>query len=143
MMGLSWQLKSRSLPVRKTILSVMIFVWAVSEVLVGLSQNLTQAVVLVAFSAIPFATVMGVGYAFMLDLVPGDRTAEFVGFGVISGAVAQILGPLIGGQLIDDLGYRSIFPAAAILMLIGLVMLQLVRPRAARVEPEASALRSP
>jgi len=114
---------------RKAILSWMIFLWAISEILVGLSQNLSQAVVFVAISAVPFAAVMGVGYAFMLDLVPAERTAEFVGFSVISTAVAQILGPLFGGALIDELGYRSIFPAAAALMTVGLVLLQFVRPR--------------
>jgi len=114
---------------RKAILSGMVFAWAVSEVLVGLSQDLTQAVVFVGISAIPFAAVMGVGYAFMLDLVPEERTAEFVGFSVISIAVAQIVGPLLGGRLIDGLGYRSIFPAAAVLMIIGVVILQFVRPR--------------
>jgi len=114
---------------RKAILSCMIFLWAISEILVGLSQNLSQAVVFVAISAVPFAAVMGVGYAFMLDLVPAERTAEFVGFSVISTAVAQILGPLFGGALIDELGYRSIFPAAAALMTVGLVLLQFVRPR--------------
>jgi len=116
---------------RKGVLSITIFAWAVSEILVGLSQDLTQAVFFVAISAVPFAAVMAIGYAFMLDLVPGERTAEFVGFSVISVAVAQILGPLAGGQLIDALGYRSIFPAAALLMIVGLGILQLVRPRAA------------
>ena len=114
---------------RKAILSVMIVFWAISELLLGLSQNLTQAVVLVAVSAIPFAAVMGVGYAFLLDLLPEDRIAEFVGFSVISTAAAGILGPLVGGLLIDGLGYRSIFPAAAGLMLVGFAILQLVRPR--------------
>jgi len=120
---------------RKAILSGMILAWAVSQVLVGFSQNLGQAVVLVAVSAIPFAAVMGIGFAFMLDLVPGDRTAEFVGFSVISIAVAQILGPLLGGTLIDALGYRSIFPAAAILMIVGFSILLFVQPRPAPAGP--------
>jgi MFS family permease len=119
---------------RKAILTIMVFAWALSEVAVGLSQNLTQAVILVALSAIPFAAVMGVGYAFMLDQVPEERTAEFVGFSVISIAVAQILGPMLGGALIDELGYRSIFPASAVLMIVGLVVLQFVRPRPGRRE---------
>jgi MFS family permease len=114
---------------RKGILSWTVALWAAAEILVGLSQNLTHAVVTVAISAIPFASVMGVGYAFMLDLVPGQRTAEFVGLSVISIAAAQILGPMIGGVLIDGLGYRSIFPGAAALMLTGFVILQFVSPR--------------
>jgi len=114
---------------RKGILSGYVALWAVSQIVVGFSQNLTHAIATVGFSAIPFAGVMGVGYAYMLDLVPRNRTAEFVGFSVISIAAAQIVGPLIGGKLIDVLGYRSIFPAAAAAMLVGLTILQFVSPR--------------
>jgi MFS family permease len=111
---------------RKGILSWMIAFWAVSEMAVGFSQTLTHAVITVGLTAIPFAAVMGVGYAYFLDLIPRERTAEFVGMSVLSIAVAQILGPLIGGRLIDELGYRSIFPAAAVFMLVGLVILQFI-----------------
>ncbi len=111
---------------RKAILSVAIVFWAMSELMVGLSQNLTQAIVTVGISAIPFAAIMGVGYAYMLDLVPSARTAEFVGFSVISTAASQIVGPLVGGVLIDTLGYRSIFPATAAFMMIGFFLLRRV-----------------
>ena len=51
--------------------------------------------------------------------------------GILGGGIgAQILGPLLGGMLIDAMGYRSIFPAAAMLMIVGLAILQFVRPRA-------------
>jgi maltose/moltooligosaccharide transporter len=111
---------------RKGILSCAVALWAMAEILVGLSQNLTHAIITVAISAIPFACVMGVGYAYMLDLVSQQRTAEFVGFSTLSIAAAQIVGPAIGGALIDELGYRSIFPAAAAAMMIGFVVLQFV-----------------
>lgn len=114
---------------RKSILSVMLALWAVSEIFVGFSQNLNQAMVAVAITAIPFAAIMGVGLAYLLDIIPPDRTAEFVGFSVISVAAAQIAGPLIGGAMIDTLGYRSIFPVTAIFMVIGLILLQFVGPR--------------
>jgi MFS family permease len=117
---------------RKGVLSVLIAVWAVAQIVIGFSQNLTHALLTVGLSAIPFAGVMGVGLAYMLDLVPPKRTAEFVGFSVISVAVAQIVGPLIGGKLIDLVGYRSIFPAAAIAMVVGLVLLQFVSARPSR-----------
>ncbi len=114
---------------RRGILSCAIALWAATAILIGLSQTLTHAIITVAISAIPFACVMGVGYAYMLDLVPQRRTAEFVGLSVISIALAQILGPAIGGALIDQFGYRAMFPAAAVVMLIGLALLQLIPAR--------------
>ncbi|MBI5118580.1 MFS transporter, partial [Candidatus Poribacteria bacterium] len=109
---------------RKGILSVMLGFWAVLCVIMGLSQTFEQALVTVAITGIPFAALMGVGYAYLLDLIPKDRTAEFVGFSIISVAVAQIVGPLGGGKLIDALGYRSLFPSAAVMMIVGLAILQ-------------------
>jgi maltose/moltooligosaccharide transporter len=114
---------------RKGVLSVFVASWAAAQIVIGFSQNLTHALLTVGISAIPFAGAMAVGLAYMLDLVPRNRTAEFVGFSVISVAVAQIVGPLIGGKLIDVIGYRSIFPAAAASMIVGLILLQLVPAR--------------
>jgi MFS family permease len=113
---------------RKGILSWTIAFWAVAQTAAGLSQNLSQALIAVGITAIPFAGVMGVGYAFFLDLIPRKRTAEFVGISVLSISLAQIVGPLMGGMLIDELGYRSIFPIAALFMVVGLVLLQFIRP---------------
>ena len=113
---------------RKAILSWMIALWAVSALAIALSQSLAHALVTVGVTGVPFAAVMAVGYAFFLDLIPEERTAEFVGIGVLTGAAAQFVGPLIGGELIDTLGYRSLFPVAASFQLAGLALLQLVGP---------------
>lgn len=118
---------------RKGILSVMLGVWAVMGVIMGLSQNFWQAMVFVGVTGIPFAAIMGVGYAYMLDLIPQDRTAEFVGFSIISIALTQIIGPVTGGRLVDALGYRPLFPCAAALMVVGLILLQFTQPRPSAV----------
>lgn len=123
---------------RKGILTFMIGLWAVSEVVVGFSQNLTHAFILVPLTAIPYAAIMVVGLAYVLDLIPPERTAEFMGLSIISVAVAQIFGPVLGGWLIDTYGYRSIFSAAAGFMVVGGIVLQFVRPRVA-VESRAES----
>ncbi len=114
---------------RKGILTLMLAFWAVSEVAVGFSQTLTHAFITVPLTAIPYAGIMVVGLAYVLDLIPQERTAEFMGLSIISVAVAQIFGPLLGGLLIDVLNYRAIFPAAAVFMIVGGILLQFVRPR--------------
>jgi MFS family permease len=119
---------------RKRILTGMIAAWAVLGVLLGLARNLPEALAAIALSGVPFAAVMAVGYAFFLDLIPAERTAEFVGIGVLTAAGALFLGPLVGGQLIDTLGYRSLFPVAAAFQVVGVVLLQRVEPAAASRE---------
>lgn len=114
---------------RPLVLSAAVGLWAVSGLLVGLTQDLPQLLLAVGSTGIPFAAVMVVGYACFLDLIPAQRTAEFMGVSILTGACAQFLGPLIGGQLIDVLGYRAIFPAAAAFQLTGLVLLQRVGRR--------------
>jgi predicted MFS family arabinose efflux permease len=52
--------------------------------------------------------------------------AEFVGIGLVSMASGQICGPLIGGRVIDTLGYRWLFPCAALFLVVGLILLQFV-----------------
>jgi MFS family permease len=112
---------------RKGILLCAIVFWATSELLVGFSQNLTQAFVTVGLTGIPLAAIMGVGYAYMLDLIPEKRTAEFVGIGLISMAAPMIVGPIVGGLLIDMTGYPVIFPVAALCMIASLIVLYSVR----------------
>lgn len=113
---------------RKEILSAMLLLWAVGGLVIALSQNLTHALLTVGFTAIPYAAVMAVGYAFLLDLIPRERTAEFVGISIVSIATAQVIGPLIGGEVIDALGYRWLFPFASVFQLVGVALLQRVSP---------------
>jgi MFS family permease len=115
---------------RKGVLSCVLACWVVLQILVGFSQNLTHALLTFALCAIPYAGIMAVGYAFLFDLIPEERTAEFVGIGLVSMASGQICGPLIGGKVIDGFGYRWIFPCAALFLVAGLVFLQFVKPRA-------------
>jgi MFS family permease len=114
---------------RKGILSSMLGFWCVAGLLIGLSQNFTHAVLTVGLTGIPFAAITVVGYAFMLDLIPPERTAEFIGINIISISLAMVFGPVFSGKLIDTFGYRSVYPGAALFMFTGLVVLQFVKPR--------------
>jgi MFS family permease len=112
---------------RRSVLSWVLASWVVVQILVAFSQNLTHALVTFALCAIPYAGIMAVGYAFLFDLIPEERTAEFVGIGLVSMASGQICGPLIGGMVIDSFGYRWLFPCASLFLVIGLILLQFVR----------------
>jgi len=111
---------------RKRLLAWLIAFWVVVTTGMAFAQTLTHALIGAALTGIPFAALITVGYALMLDLIPMERTAEFLGLSVIPVAVPQVIGPLLGGLLIDTFGYRSIFPAAACAQLLALVLLRYV-----------------
>jgi len=112
---------------RKKILSCMILFWAGVQILMALSQSFAHLLIVQGIGGISFAALMAVGYAFFLDLIPAERTAEFVGIYVISMAAPQIFGPVVGGLLIDSFGYRWIFPVASIFLLVGVFIFQFIR----------------
>jgi len=41
----------------------------------------------------------------------------------------MVIGTMLAGKLIDELGYRWIFPTASSMMLVGLIILQFTSPR--------------
>jgi MFS family permease len=114
---------------KKGILTFMLTFWAIAFLLMGFAQNVTHALIAAGLAGIPFAAIRGVGYAFMLDLIPPARTAEFVGINYLSQTSSLIFGALIGGILIDLFGYRSLFVAAALFTIVGVLVLQFVHPR--------------
>jgi MFS family permease len=114
---------------RKKLLSFMIAFWGIIGLFIGFSRTLPQAIIAVGLTGIPFATVLGVGYAYMLDLIPRERTAEFVGFSIFSISAPMVVGTILAGKLVDEFGYRSLFPIASVMMFIGLIILQFTSPR--------------
>ncbi len=120
---------------RKNLLSCAIILWAVLQLSLVFSRTYSQAVFLVGASGIPLAAVTGIGYAFMFDLIPSGRMAEFVGIGLISMAAPQIFGPLLTGMLVDLYGYRPVFPVAAAMTILALPLLLSIREK--KEEPVA------
>ncbi|RJP18687.1 MAG: MFS transporter [Candidatus Abyssobacteria bacterium SURF_5] len=121
---------------RKKLLTAMIALWGVLGLFIGFSRTLPQAVILVGLTGLPFATVLGVGYAYMLDLIPPERTAEFVGFSIFSISLPMVLGAILAGTFIDIFGFRLLFPIGSLAMFVGLIILQFTSPRAALLTPQ-------
>ena len=111
---------------RKKLLSYMIVLMAVTSPLIAFSQNFTQALIAMGLMGVPIAAIVGVGYAFLLDLIPKGRAAEFVGFYAFCIGLAQIVALQVGGKLIEIIGFRLVFASAGIFIVIGFIIFQFV-----------------
>ncbi|MGR3906287.1 MDR family MFS transporter [Burkholderia sp. SR8] len=120
---------------RKIVLQAAIVLFLVGSALCGIAQDMTQLIVLRALQGLGGGGLMVVTMAAIGDLVPPDRRARYQGmFGGVYG-LATIVGPLLGGFLVEHLSWRWIFTINLPLGFVALAVIGIAfRPHAAHVK---------
>ncbi len=94
---------------RKIVLQVAIAVFLVGSALCGIAQNMVQLIVFRAIEGIGGGGLIVITIAVIGDLIPPRERGRYQGFfGAVFGT-ATIVGPLVGGFLVDHLSWRWIF----------------------------------
>ncbi|WP_431824975.1 MDR family MFS transporter [Burkholderia sp. F1] len=94
---------------RKIVLQAAIVLFLVGSVLCGVAQDMTQLILLRALQGLGGGGLMVVTMAAIGDLIPPDERGRYQGmFGGVYG-LATIIGPLLGGFLVEHLSWRWIF----------------------------------
>jgi predicted MFS family arabinose efflux permease len=115
-------------------------IWSGMTALCGLAQNFGQLLLARVGVGVGEAGCTPAAHALISDLVPKERRASALGFYALGIPVGTVLGMIIGGLLVDSLGWRHAF------MIVGLpgvamavvVLLLLKDPRHAVHIPAAA-----
>lgn len=120
---------------RKIVLQVATVLFLAGSALCGVAQDMTQLIVLRALQGLGGGGLMVVTMAAIGDLVPPDRRARYQGmFGGVYG-LATIVGPLLGGFLVEHLSWRWIFTINLPLGFVALAVIGIAfRPHTAHVK---------
>ncbi|MPV66616.1 MDR family MFS transporter [Burkholderia sp. BE17] len=120
---------------RKIVLQAAIVLFLAGSALCGIAQDMTQLIVLRALQGLGGGGLMVVTMAAIGDLVPPDRRARYQGmFGGVYG-LATIVGPLLGGFLVEHLSWRWIFTINLPLGFLALAVIGIAfRPHTAHVK---------
>ncbi|WP_175766222.1 MDR family MFS transporter [Burkholderia ambifaria] len=112
-----------------------IVLFLAGSALCGIAQDMTQLIVLRALQGFGGGGLMVVTMAAIGDLVPPERRARYQGmFGGVYG-LATIVGPLLGGFLVEHLSWRWIFTINLPLGALALAVIGIVfRPHTAHVK---------
>ncbi len=104
-------------------------VFTLASVACGLSATLGQLVVFRVLQAVGGAMVFSISGAILIITFPVQERGRAMGFLGSTVAVGSILGPILGGFLVDSLGWRSIFfinlPIGVVLITCALLFLRL------------------
>ncbi|MDY7802037.1 MDR family MFS transporter [Burkholderia stagnalis] len=94
---------------RKIVLQAAIVLFLAGSALCGVAQDMTQLILLRAVQGLGGGGLMVVTMAAIGDLIPPDTRGRYQGmFGGVYG-LATIVGPLLGGFLVEHLSWRWIF----------------------------------
>jgi EmrB/QacA subfamily drug resistance transporter len=113
---------------RKRLLEVALAGFITASALCGFAQDLTQLVVMRAVQGVAAGGLMTLAMASIGDLVSPRERGRYQGYIAATFAAATVLGPLVGGLLVQGPGWRWVFYVNLPLGLAALAGLQLKLP---------------
>src|SRR5262245_3703295 len=94
---------------RKIVLQAAIVIFLIGSALCGISQNLTELIAFRAIQGLGGGGLIVTTIAVIGDIFPPRQRGRYQGyFGGVFG-VSTVLGPLLGGFIVDNLSWRWIF----------------------------------
>ncbi len=108
---------------RKKVYILGFTIFIIGSVLAGLSWNLSSMIIFRVIQAIAGSADYPTAMAILTVTFPaGKERGQALGIWSTSFAAASVFGPLIGGPLIDHLGWRSVFLVNLPIGIVGLLM---------------------
>ncbi|MFT8872633.1 MAG: MDR family MFS transporter [Sporolactobacillus sp.] len=94
---------------RKKIFIVGVVLFVGGSVLSGIAQTMAQLIIFRAIQGVGAGAVMPITFTIIGDLYPGEQRAKMQGLFSSVWGIAGLLGPLVGGFLVDHVSWRWIF----------------------------------
>ena len=124
---------------RKRMLELSLVVFVGASALCGAARDITQLIALRLVQGTAAGGLMALAMAAVGDLVSPRERGRYQGYIAATFAVATIVGPLLGGALVDGASWRWVFFVNLPVGLVALVGLRLRLPAPA-VEPHGQPL---
>ncbi len=109
---------------RKIVLQFAVVSFLAGSVLAGMAQDMTQLIITRALQGIGGGGIMAMAFVVMGDLVTPRERGKYAGYFTGVFAMSSVIGPLIGGFLVDSLSWRWIFYVNLPIGAVSLVALQ-------------------
>ena len=132
---------------RRVVFQATLALFAVGSLLCGISQNMGQLVAARAVQGLGGGAIQALAFAILGDVLPPRERGRYIGYFTLAFVGGALLGPLIGGVIIDHWSWPWIFfiniPLAAVASAVSHAALRLPFPRrAVRIDVAGAVLLS-
>ncbi|WP_375002718.1 MFS transporter [Aeromicrobium sp. CTD01-1L150] len=109
---------------KKALIQVALLTFVVGSVLAGLAQNVPQLIAMRVVQGLAMGGLTSTAMAIIGTIIAPRQRGRYSGYLGATMAVATVSGPLLGGVIVDSLGWRWCFFVCVPLAVVALVMLQ-------------------
>ena len=109
---------------KKTLVQVAILVFLTGSLAAGAVQNVPELLAARAVQGLGMGGLVALAQSILGSIIPPRERGRYSGYLAATMAVATVSGPLLGGVLVDALGWRWCFWVAVPFATVGLVLLQ-------------------
>lgn len=120
----------------KNVFQIGIVIFALGSLICALSVNLPMLLGARAFQAIGASGVLANGNAIVTRFTDEEKRGMAVGFTALVAALGVIVGPAIGGVMIEYLGWQSVFWINVPVGVLGFIYVQFAIPKTPSLEKE-------
>lgn len=112
---------------KKTILLGIILMFASFAVAFSYTEYKTSMNVLLVLIGVGWALINVNSYPMVVEMSKGSDIGKYTGYYYTFSMAAQILTPILSGALLEFVGYRTLFPYAAIFMALAFITMTAVK----------------
>ncbi|MGJ9413590.1 MDR family MFS transporter [Aeromicrobium sp. CF4.19] len=109
---------------KKLLIQVALVLFVIGSVLAGLAQDVPQLIAMRVVQGLAMGGLTSTAIAIIGSIIPPRQRGRYSGYLGGTMAVATVSGPLIGGVIVDSLGWRWCFFVCVPLAVLALVILQ-------------------
>ena len=120
---------------RQTIFGMGLVVSAVGSLLCGLSQNVTQLILFRLFHGLGASMTQSQARALAMDSLPKESAGKAQGFMTTAFHFGVLMGPSLGGLIIDYVHWRAVFFVLVPIAVAGIVLTLINRKKGNTPEP--------
>ncbi|SVC60644.1 uncharacterized protein METZ01_LOCUS313498, partial [marine metagenome] len=130
---------------RRIMVQVAILIFLVGSLLAGIAQGMIQLIFFRAIQGVGAGGLMAMTFAVVGDIVAPRQRGRYIGLLAGTWAFASVIGPLIGGFIVDNMSWRWVFlinlPIGAIAFVVTSSVLHLPHVRRShRIDVEGAML---
>ena len=109
---------------KKRLVQLAALIFLLGSLGAGFAQDVPQLLAARALQGLGMGGIMSLAQAIMGSIISPRQRGRYVGYMASVMAVATVSGPLIGGLLVDTLGWRSTFFVAVPFTIAGIALIQ-------------------